>query len=568
MENNSAYTVTDPSLKTKKIPKYLWLIGGCGCLLIIGLIIAGVLVGVFGSRLFGGGDPIASVAPGDTLVYVNIDLVKLRSEELANIADVFQEIAETEKKQTPLQTMDEAMSDEYGMSFTNDVMPWIGQYGAFMIVGGNFQTGDLDYLVVIEARNKKSADEFITKFTSAMEDKQATPFDISEEDGLKLYIHRSDYSKTNDIVICRAGKYIYYANSKDTIVEAANRKKNESLGNVAAYKNAMKSLPKDRIASIYLSGDIYSEFSPVLQDEIPYYLPSDMGLAGMAFSISAIDEGLRSDIVVAYDPEKMDDFEKESLKAKYNNPKAIDLLPGDTFFFLGANSSLSPGRILQDGSPLYTQDYKEALDLITTEYGIDVQELFNLLSGEIALGIGPAHDGLLAQTGISMGMTILASTDDEDGFNAWIDDVLNAVKTKLLVTYDTKDVDFGKYRLQEFTMPDIGQNSTLLFYGVDNGYFILGTSEDMLDKGLNSKDTLSDNEIFRETWKAFPSGSVPYLYLNTTGLLDSLSQQLGLLGADFDVNRFDKIPVLGISLNQTKSNTRSLTIIIFVDTGK
>lgn len=247
--------------------------------------------------------------------------------------------------------------------------------------------------------------------------------------GFEFLIERSgapaflDYEET--ISFRRAeGKFVYLANSEDAVLESINLAKSDSLAGSSGYKNAVTALPRNRIVTLYMNpeflGSVYEEMS--LYGASSAGLLPDSGLAGIAMSASIVDEGVRLDGATVYDPDKLTDFQKETLSASYLDLTTDALVPGDTFFFAGVNSSMGFGRLTDKDSPFYDSDMAESFDLLESEYGISIPDLFDLLSGEFAFAIGPARDGALAELGeVNMGITLIASTSDEQGFTDWFE---------------------------------------------------------------------------------------------------------------------------------------------------
>lgn len=562
--------------KPKGIPKIAW-IAGCGCLLLSACVavIAGFVY--FGFPLFGG-DPIASVVPNSSFMYMSVDLGQTQSDNFNDIVNIAQEMADADQGETLAESMDKLMNDELDMSFTDDVLPWIGRYGALVVTDGDLSSGQIEMMFIVQARNKGQADEFISKFITALEDRQNRNFAQSEKDGVTFYIDKSEFDY-EDMVIARSGSLVYLSNSEKAVSDSVNLEKKNSLGGLNTYNDALAALPKSRLTTFYISGDALSQsftssFNAVYGFSSPYIkdLVSE-GLSGMAMSLAIEDQGLRMDAAVVFDESKLSDYQKEVLATKYLKPTTDALVPGDTFFFVSSNPSQSPSSYTEVDNPLYSSDVTESFDLLKQEYGIDVRALFDLLSGEVAFALGPASDGLLAGTdGVNMGMTILAGTSDEQRFNDWFENVLNtAFAQDQYIEYDISDTRIGDYTLKELTIQNGSESVSALTYGADNGYIVLGTSQSMLEGGFTGNATLADNQIYGQTWEAFPGGSVPYMYLNVEEFMNFLADNAASFGIS-DIrdaqNKMRKIPVVAVSMNNTTGSVRTVTMIVFIDKSK
>jgi len=562
--------------ETAKKSKLPWIIGGSVLLLVIALC-AGV-VAYFGLSFFSDNDPIAAVVPNDVLVYVSMDFLQAQSEDFNKALEVFKEISEVDEPQTSDEAADEFFSEEYGLSFTEDVLPWMGRHGSFVVNSADINSEEIEFMFLVESRNKSAADDFLTKFVAAIEEDQGISFETVERDGVTLQVYRSDFGSMEDIVIARDGKFVYMANSEDIVVESVGLKKADSLARDAYYTSALSGLSGDRLATMYMSVDSYiGLLDDMTESDLFYGSPtsfpdvSEYGFGGIAVGASFIEEGLRFDFAVAYDEANLSDYQKEFLSVTYQEPNGDDLVPEDTFFFLGVNNSQGLDRYMDENNPLVDQDVLESFDLLEDELGISVRELFELLSGEFAIAVGPANEGLPVEIGeVNLGFTIIASTNNEDGFNDWFKGLLDVAAQNMYVEYQTENVTFGDYTLQEVSVQDFDENITALYYGADNGFFFIGTSQGVFEDGLVKKNTLATNAKYQETWQAFPSSSVPYLYFDMLGLVDFFKDNAVYTDSELaDMEKsLSKIPTIGLTVNETKNAVQSQTLIIFLDKGE
>jgi hypothetical protein len=572
----AAPALQTPEKPKGRISKAVW-IAGCGALLLTcaAFIVAFVY---FGLPLLQG-DPIVSVVPNDSMMYMGVDLAQTQSEQFGDIVAIVQEMADEDKDKTLAETLDKLMKDELDMSFSEDVMPWVGRYGALVITEGDFTRGEVKLMFILETRSKGKTDEFLPKFVEALEKKQDMQFVQSEKDGITFYVAEANSTYEEDMVLARNGKFVYLSNSQETILASASLQKKDSLGSLQSYKDALAALPKKRLTTVYLGGDILSQafedmfsqayglsYSSYMQDLV------SEGLTGMAMSLSMEEQGLRMDAASVFDETKLNDYQKEVFATKYLAPTTAALFPEDTFLFVGTNSSQSPGSYTKVDNPLYSGDVQESFDLLEQQYGINVQDFVNLLGGEFAFGLGPAQDGLLAQAGnVSLGFTLLAGTNNESGFIDWFENVLDTLFSQNMVQYDTRETKIGDYNLKELSIQNGPESLAALIYGADNGYIVLGTSPSMLESGLSGDKTLANSEAYRRTWAAFPPESVPYMYLNLENLMNFLvknSDQFGGSELRDAQKKLQKIPVIALSVNNETGPVRSVIMIIFIDKNK
>ncbi len=561
-----------PVNKPKGISKTAWiLIASCLSLLVIGLILGVAAFFIFWPW---GGDPIAAITPKDTAIYASFDLLNARSDNLDDYVALIKEISGETDNKNLIETADSWMKDNYDLTFTDDVAPWIGRYGSIAVSGLDSSSSSPNILLIFQARDTSKADTFVRDLVRGAQNEKGMKFDTRTVNGITFYENKPSYG--DDTIIARAGNYVFISNSEDAILESTRLDKSDSLAESQAYKDTLAALPGNRLATLYLSSDtLLSDTSGILK-ELYHGAPSLdqaslQGMQGAAVSMGVEKAGLRFDVAASYDPQKISSFQKESFQIQYLRPKADTLVSADTFFFMDLNSSQSAARYLESDSPIYTQDFKEALDLFEQEYGVDLRELFNLSGGEYALAMGPARDGLLPENAnFNAGLTFLASTTDERRSNQWFNDVIDTTARKSDVPFDTRDVTLGEFNLQELTVRDSGKTITAGYFGADNGYMVLGTSRDMLTNGLSGRDSLASDSTYRTTWSAFPSGSIPYVYINVSGLLDCIESSSNVslrheLGNAYD--GLKKIQVVAMAINKPVRYSQSFSLMILIDTS-
>ncbi|KAA3643342.1 MAG: DUF3352 domain-containing protein [Chloroflexi bacterium] len=568
MSENITENETENKSNNKLILGGLGIAGVLGVMLLCGI---AALLWFFWPRLFGGGDPIAERIPNDAVIYMNVDLLNMQSENFQDLMLVFQEMAEPDQDKTLVETLDEQMGDLVNMNFTDDVLPWIGQYGGLAILDLDLESGDGEYIWLVETRDKTAADQFISSLAVALDDEQGMQFSKSEKEGIEIYTHEPDFGE--DLLIARVGNFVYFSNSEAVILDSAALDKKDSLASLKIFEDAHAELPNDRVASAFFSNALYSEVFDMMAAQ--YYMTDvnnldDIPLGGFAMSMSADDAGLRFDFAVAYNEDDLSEFEKEAYTADYLAPKTDDLVPADTFFYLGTNQSHDPSFYLQEGNPLLDADTEEALELLNDEYGIDIMEFINFLSGEFAFAMGPSREGFISdQLDTDIGFTAFISTHDESGFSNWFEDVLKVIEDVTYTGIQLDDISIEGYELHEMTMGDEEFPSSMIsmVYGADNGYIILGSSQDILEEGLGSNPSLAESEIYLNTWEAFPSGSVPYMFINMTELIDSFKDANPYMADSFQEidSSLDKIPVVALAINETTGYTQAFTLIIFVE---
>jgi hypothetical protein len=255
---------------------------------------------------------------------------------------------------------------------------------------------------------------------------------------------------------------------------------------------------------------------------------------------------------------------------EYLAPETDKLVPEDTFLYFAMNRSELTGRTSLEDNPFYTEDMEEAFELLERDLGLSLEELIGMFDGEFAFALAPAWDGVLAELGeINMGFTLFASTSEEAKFTSWFGDLLDIFAEDMYVELDTKSTTFGDYELEELIVDAYDERVSLLYYGASNGYIIIGSSEDMLEDGLSGETSLADNETYQNTWNAFSSSSIPYMYVDVLEIIDFIKDNTDpYTTEDINESALKKMPVVAAAINQPSENTYSTTLIFFIETGE
>ena len=230
---------------------------------------------------------------------------------------------------------------------------------------------------------------------------------------------------------------------------------------------------------------------------------------------------------------------------------------------------MSPGAIFDKDGDFYIEDIEEALEIFEDEFDIDFLEWFEMMDGEAAFGIGPADDGFFAETlEVEIGFMMLFATEEEDAFDKWMEDLLEETFEDGYMEFDFDDFDLGDdIELQELTIEDTWAEETysLVIFGTGEGYMILSTSAEMLEAGFEDDTPLSKNEVYKDTWKAFPSGSTPYFYLDLQEFLKFMEDYDPYGDYEDMQDALEPFTVVAGATNKSSKYTTSMTIIFFMD---
>jgi hypothetical protein len=94
---------------------------------------------------------------------------------------------------------------------------------------------------------------------------------------------------------------------------------------------------------------------------------------------------------------------------------------------------------------------------------------------------------------------------------------------------------------------------------------ILSTSAEMLEAGFEDDTPLSKNEVYKETWKAFPGSSTPYFYLDLQEFLKFMEDYDPYGDFEDMAEALEPFTVIAGATNKSSKYASSITIIFFMD---
>ncbi len=549
---------------------------GCLCLLAAGVI----FVDPFGlhlvDRLTGRYDPVASALPADTNVYVGFNLLKARDSKTGAIIKAFGDAsgqAEVTDTQSMMDELDKSLSQDLGMTFKDDILPWIGQYAGVGVTSFQIYDGapqDLQLVFAIEARDRKKADEFLAKLQQTMQDKGDVSFHQVTYKNVTISESESSYGSTQ-LAMARSGSMVLFAPNVGGIQEAIDAQGGASLYNSSGFSKILSQLPSGRLLTVYYNSQTLRELASSLgQDSLGSATTGleNLGMREGAAALTVVDAGLQLDSLAAYNLDEMTAEQKQMLQAGGGAAKAAGNLPEDTFLFIAGNHLDLSWKAIEATltKTLGEQDYREAMDNFEKQYGLNPgQDFFPYLDGDWALGIMTSQEGLLAESAnVGMGVNLLVGTSQPDALLTSLRNLNSQIQEMGMSVEEAGTSDLAIFNLQ-----DPSSGNTTLSYGVASGYLALSSSQTDLKALFSPASPLSKNKSYQQVWKAFPSGMTPNLYMDMTAALDTVQQSLSASGStEYDqvIASLYPITTIAVASSPFKGDTAKSTLIIFIPT--
>lgn len=487
-------------------------------------------------RLTGKYDAAAEAMPEDTLMYAGVNLLNITPEKLARVLSPFQDLLEEEAGE-PITTLhdlttrlDSDVLSQLDMTFAEDIQPWIGQYLGFGLV--DFQLGEyqdletVDFVGSLEVRNRKAADAFLEKLTAKLAETSGDVLVQTEYRGVMIY-QLSVANAEDQLVLARSGNLLLVSNQARNLKRSIDGQKEASLANDPVFSELLGKLPKDKILSVYLSGDRLTELLLASSGALggAGFADSLQSLDSMALSVSIVDEGLQIDNWTAYDPEALDEEQNAMLETTGDELELAHLLPAGTVFYTGG-THLDLIWLANKTAMAQTtgmgEDWEAAMEMFAGQFGFNPDtELFPYLDGEWGMAVMPATEGILVQQmQVPLGALVAAQATQPDQLAGVVEGFASSMEA---VGAPVEDVALGDATLKQVSDPMMGP---LFAFGISDERLVIATSSSAIGVLNEDQETLAESERYKQVVRALPRGMRPMLYLNLEKLFADIRGNL------------------------------------------
>jgi hypothetical protein len=381
---------------TSRLPKIL--LGIAVVVVAIGGLAVWRLVASVGSAI----DSAAAI-PADADVYVNVDLATfLDSDLIPRIARTFPDMVEEGDLDDPLADIDEDLRAEFGVTFTDDVIPWLGRSAGVGIWDIDVSGEDATVLVAVKVRNGDAADEFLEKLAGTQGGGT-----LGLHEGVPIWAFEDAANDT--VYAARPADSLVFSNTIEAVdvgIETAIGL-SDSLQQNVGFVETIERLPNgEGNALFYMSQSLYEEMTEQARTEAQAAgldLDVDLleGFGNVAAAFSITDDGLRVDSTAVVSPEVADFYDNAGL------PATLGSIPSDALFYAAADYGQAVDwyrDVLDD------LDGFEGADL-EAELGFDpFADFLDLLDGRFALYGRPGD--VRPEDFIDLGGAMLVGVDD------------------------------------------------------------------------------------------------------------------------------------------------------------
>jgi hypothetical protein len=516
--------------------------------------------------IFGGGETIAEAIPPDAEMYLSLNMAGFLSGDAEVVIETIMgsipdaEVAELEDMMGDM--IDEIFYD-LGLTFEEDIMPWIGQRAGIAMANVSFDIyGDIpepDLIVAIEVRNRGAADDFIADYIAANEYEMDASYSSDDYRGATIY-----EAPTRMEAIARSGNILYFGNSSYAVENAIDAQKDDSLADEPDFEAIASQLPSDRFATIYLGSPIFDSYGDLIGLGVSGANPVPQVFQSIAMTFAFTDFGLQMDYFMGVDEDEFDDSQLDILTGAQPSGDIISSLPEDTVaFFVGQGLDQVWQGIVESMDLAYGGDFEQSMRFFADEFGFRPDlDLFPILDGEWGVAVLPGSTSELGQELAGLGVMLLAESSDEDELEDVANDSADALSSS---GFDVREqsADGGTLYVAQ------SRGEEMFSFGTQDGVLLLGTDSGILLDTMEGTSSIEDDRTYRDVWGSFPRGTTPVLYLNLNSLLgniveygyvdwEDLAWELGI-----DPRPFTHLAAGSGGLNR---GVIRATIVIFVDT--
>lgn len=463
-----------------------------GLRIAVGVLAAVVLVGVPAgiavyTRLAAGApDVVDRMVPSDADVYATVLLDPSLSQKLnlKGLVGNVPSLGSTSALQDRVdQGMDLLLRPE-GLSFANDVRPWLGTQVALAMK----LTDGTPTTVLIASTDDGRAQATLARIRGTIEGK-ADSWTTLQHGGVTVSVGTpASGGDGTPLAYAYVDHTAIVGDSAAMIEEVVDtdQGRHAALRTSTAYTNTLKRLPADHLGIVYASGPgITSALRGALNgsgagDAATLHLFDQNAAAfkSLGVAISAQSKGIAADVALVTDPSQLPPAERSAVQsatgATAANP-ALAWIPGDADGFLTLG-----GLDLQSIAGSATQSATNAgVNLGGTLHGLGLtgpNGLLAHLTGDLALEVRPS-----STSSVPGGALLLGSSND-----AAISDFLSGIARGFAAVAPPHSQAYGTATITSIAIPGLDGLGITPAYTVTDGMAVIGTSPAQIEAVLDA----------------------------------------------------------------------------------
>jgi hypothetical protein len=247
-------------------------------------------------------------------------------------------------------------------------------------------------------------------------------------------------------------------------------------------------------------------------------------MQGYGIALSIVDDGLQLDAMMRFDPEEYAQTYGREYPGYDSESTIVNLVPDNSVIFLG-------GVPLEGFWDSYQaaleamgteEDVAEAIDLLSAEIGLDLNDFFGAMDGELALAVlpkdlDPMQDPFASL--LPLDILLMMGTSRQEAVFEMLAPVANALEQNLMT--ELTPSERGAFTLYDVFDPYMG--SSVFLFGVGEDHFVLTTSTEVLEAAFGGGPSLADSPEYQKAIAALPEDLLPIFYIDVGGMVQMIN---------------------------------------------
>jgi hypothetical protein len=379
--------------------------------------------------------------PVDTAFFASVNPNVQHLAGFKHLADVYGDISEVKDASDDLS---KELKDELGISFKEDVMPWLGPEVAMAVTNIAALTEGDEPVVTIAAatRDTRASDAFLEKVREYLEDQGYSVVEKTYQ-GVAYYVQEVEYEWETPVIFGTVKKFVVLTtdeNAMEDVIDVAQGKA-DALAKNERYTELVAALPDDPVAYLFLDMQEVVQASLKNLEDTGMELPREtyeqieaVQTWGLALDLN--EEGIQLDFAACFDPTVLSEqsLVKESEASVHRILKRI---PDDALGFI-SGQNLAAGWEGLLATMKKNPDFEQQLEDLEGELGMRIDEdTFGWLSGEFAMAVVETR-GI---EDVPVGGFAIFEVDDQKKAEDALKGIVDAVEALAFLEFEKRNIN-------------------------------------------------------------------------------------------------------------------------------
>ncbi len=503
----------------------------------------------------------AALAPATAPLFLGVNV---NLQQAANFLKVWSVFQKQPQLQSSLNDLKEEINSSTGCDFDKDIAPWWGPDAAVFLTdssglnpteSSSSEASSPNLVIAIGARNQDQAAAALQKCVNSKVTSQETYKNV------KVSVYRSGAAAI-------VPGYALFASTPEAIhasIDTFTNSQSPSLATSAAFKSLVSRLPADRVATFYSTVNTLMAASAQAESHVPPQVLEQMQTyQAVGGSLAFAPNGLRVDMAVALDQTKLPECTKQLIQVA-DPGQVLNAVPANASLVISGNNLKGTLECtIMQMDPASQKQFESTMSEFEAQTGLNLStDILSWMTGEYALVVTPSQESNPVVPGL--GALWMVQAQDQ-----------NLIKTKLeklQVILSLAGSGFKDQTIQGNTLKvgtvGAGSDAVTLGYGFVGNWFVLGGPSDALNAAVSApKNSLADQEAFKQVRAALPAKNGGYYYVSVPALQDLfLSTMSSSERAAFQKEALpwlQPIKALGMATETGQTDVSTITLFVYI----